>query len=67
MLNSSKTYGKSTEGKNNLCTNREIMHLCQVNEIIEYILIVKFMHIFLPLGVSLSLVMVMMLNRVPSL
>ena len=31
-----KTYGKyrkSTEGKNILSTNREIMHLCQVNKI----------------------------------
>ena len=34
-----KTYGKyrkSTEGKNILCTNREIMHLCQVNKIRQY-------------------------------
>ena len=36
MRNSCKAYGKyrkSTEGKIRLCTNREIMHLCQVNEI----------------------------------
>ena len=39
MQNSCKTYGKywkSTEGKNILCTNREIMHLCQVNKIGQY-------------------------------
>ena len=40
MQNSRKTYGKyrkSTEGKNKLCTNREIMHMCQVNKIGQYI------------------------------
>ena len=40
MQKSRKTYGKyrkSTEGKNILCTNREIMHLCQVNEIGQYL------------------------------
>ena len=40
LRNSSKTYGKYrklTEGKNILCTNREIMHLCQVNKIEQYI------------------------------
>ena len=31
-------YRKSTEGKNILCTNREIMHLCQVNKIGQYVL-----------------------------
>ena len=39
MQNSLKPYGKcrkSTEGKNILCTNREIMHLCQVNKIGQY-------------------------------
>ena len=39
LQNSRKTYGKyrkSTEGKNILCTNREIMHLCQVNKIGQY-------------------------------
>ena len=38
---SRKTYGKyrkSTEGKDILCTNREIMHLCQVNKIGQYLL-----------------------------
>ena len=29
-------YRKLTEGKNKLCTNREIMHLCQVNKIEQY-------------------------------
>ena len=36
LQNSRNAYGKyrkSTEGKNILCTNREIMHLCQVNKI----------------------------------
>ena len=28
---------KSTEGKNILCTNREIMHLCQVNKTEQYL------------------------------
>ena len=35
-LISTKTYGKyrmSTEGKNILCANREVMHLCQANKI----------------------------------
>ena len=39
LQNFRKTYGKyrkSTEGKNILCTNREIMHLCQVNKIGQY-------------------------------
>ena len=39
LQNSRKTYGnyrKSTEGKNNMGTDREIMHLCQVNKIGQY-------------------------------
>ena len=39
LANSRKTYvkyRKSTEGKNILRTNREIMHLCQVNKIGQY-------------------------------
>ena len=39
-----KTYGKyrkSTEGKNILCTNREIKHLCQVNKIGQYALFIN--------------------------
>ena len=45
LQNSCKTYGKcrkSTEGKNILCTNSEIMHLCQVNKIEQYIKTVLF-------------------------
>ena len=40
LLNSCKTNGKlwkSTEYKNVSCINRETMHLCQVNKIIEYL------------------------------
>ena len=39
LQNSRNTYGKyrkSTEGKNIMCTIREIMHLCQVNKIGQY-------------------------------
>ena len=39
LQDSRKTYGKyrkSTEGKNNMGTDREIMHLCQVNKIGQY-------------------------------
>ena len=44
LQNFRKTYGKyrkSTEGKNILCTNREIMHLCQVNKIGQYMIYIN--------------------------
>ena len=37
----------STEGKNILCTNREIMHLRQVNKIEQYLLMLYYNNTYL--------------------
>ena len=42
----------STEGKNIFCTNREIMHLCQVNKIGQYF---KYQSIIIFSNVSMAI------------